>query len=179
MRIIAERFYGDGSQWPRIYDANSDVIGNPDSLRFGMQLTIPPIDSGAASSSPVTNPAASPVAQASPASDPTPAPVETPAPAPAQASVPGTATFNGQEAAVVVAGVRSLGASRTLLDWDLPGGRFFTQANGWPLGASNAGFAVTDAEGIGFWSAYERYGGSDALGYPISTASSGEEVSCS
>jgi 5'-nucleotidase len=40
---IAEQYYGDGTQWRRIYDANKDVIGaDPDKLKIGMQLKIPP-----------------------------------------------------------------------------------------------------------------------------------------
>lgn len=40
---IAERFYGDPALWRRIYDANRQAIGdNPDSLRLGTVLTIPP-----------------------------------------------------------------------------------------------------------------------------------------
>lgn len=40
---IAQQFYGDSTQWRPIYDANKDAIGdNPDALKLGMQLTIPP-----------------------------------------------------------------------------------------------------------------------------------------
>jgi nucleoid-associated protein YgaU len=40
---ISEQFYGDATQWQKIYDANKDVIGdNPDSLKIGMRLQIPP-----------------------------------------------------------------------------------------------------------------------------------------
>ena len=40
---IAEQFYGDTTQWRRIYDANKDVIGSdPDKLKIGMKLKIPP-----------------------------------------------------------------------------------------------------------------------------------------
>jgi len=40
---IADQKYGDGAQWRRIYDANKDVIGSdPDKLKIGMQLKIPP-----------------------------------------------------------------------------------------------------------------------------------------
>jgi nucleoid-associated protein YgaU len=43
---IAEQFYGDNSQWRKIYDANRDVIGsNPDALEVGTTLKIPPKDS--------------------------------------------------------------------------------------------------------------------------------------
>ncbi len=40
---IAEKFYGDGTLWRRIYDANKDSIGeNPDALKVGSKLSIPP-----------------------------------------------------------------------------------------------------------------------------------------
>lgn len=40
---IAQQYYQDGSQWRRIYDANKDTIGaDPDKLKVGMKLTIPP-----------------------------------------------------------------------------------------------------------------------------------------
>jgi nucleoid-associated protein YgaU len=42
LRSIAQDAYGDAAQWPRIYDANRDVIGNnPDALYAGMRLRIP------------------------------------------------------------------------------------------------------------------------------------------
>ncbi len=40
---IADQFYGDTTQWRRIYDVNKDVIGSdPDKLKIGMKLKIPP-----------------------------------------------------------------------------------------------------------------------------------------
>jgi nucleoid-associated protein YgaU len=43
MLSISEQFYGDVTQWRRIYDANREVIGdNPDALKPGMVLRIPP-----------------------------------------------------------------------------------------------------------------------------------------
>jgi nucleoid-associated protein YgaU len=40
---IAEQYYGDTTQWRRIYDANKDVVGgDPDKLKIGMKLKIPP-----------------------------------------------------------------------------------------------------------------------------------------
>jgi nucleoid-associated protein YgaU len=38
---IAERFYGDASQWKRIYEANKTVIG-PDPDKLGVDLTLNP-----------------------------------------------------------------------------------------------------------------------------------------
>jgi nucleoid-associated protein YgaU len=40
---IAQQFYGDQTEWRRIYDANKDVIGpDPDKLKLETKLTIPP-----------------------------------------------------------------------------------------------------------------------------------------
>ncbi len=41
---ISERFYGDGSQWPRIHEANRDLIEDPDVIQPGWDLAIPPAD---------------------------------------------------------------------------------------------------------------------------------------
>ena len=43
LATIAEKFYGDPALWRRIYDANRAAIGdNPDSVRLGTTLRIPP-----------------------------------------------------------------------------------------------------------------------------------------
>jgi len=59
---------------------------------------------------------------------------------------------------------REIGA----LDWEVAGGRFFTQANGYPLGTRRKGFAITNEGGVRFWDEFQRLGGEQALGYPIS-----------
>lgn len=38
---IAEREYGDASQWRKIYDANRDVIDDPDLIHPGDTLKLP------------------------------------------------------------------------------------------------------------------------------------------
>ena len=39
---IAQREYGDGAQWKKIYEANREVIGkNPDLIHPGQTLTLP------------------------------------------------------------------------------------------------------------------------------------------
>jgi nucleoid-associated protein YgaU len=38
---IAKHFYGDGSKWHRIYEANKDKIKNPDLIHPGQEFTIP------------------------------------------------------------------------------------------------------------------------------------------
>ena len=40
---IAQKFYGDQTQWRRIYEANRSAIGdNPDAIAVGTQIRIPP-----------------------------------------------------------------------------------------------------------------------------------------
>jgi len=51
-------------------------------------------------------------------------------------------------------------------DYDIAGGHFFTQTNG--HAGAPTGYSVTDAQGIPLWSAFQRLGGTDVLGYPVS-----------
>ncbi len=53
------------------------------------------------------------------------------------------------------------------LDYDIPGGHFYTQTNGRAPGTHPSGYAVTNEGGIPFWDVYQRLGGPDVLGYPI------------
>lgn len=41
---IASREYGDASEWRRIYDANRDIVKDPDLIHPGQQLRIPSAD---------------------------------------------------------------------------------------------------------------------------------------
>jgi hypothetical protein len=52
-------------------------------------------------------------------------------------------------------------------DWPLPEGHMYKQANGFS-GAGDLGYAVVDDGEASFWSEYQRYGGVEQLGYPIS-----------
>ena len=38
---ISQRFYGDGNQWSRIYEANRETIQDPDLIQPGWVLNIP------------------------------------------------------------------------------------------------------------------------------------------
>jgi hypothetical protein len=53
------------------------------------------------------------------------------------------------------------------LDSPLSNGWFYKEANGFD-GAGQSGFAVTDDSDASMWSEFERLGGVDRLGYPIS-----------
>ena len=59
-------------------------------------------------------------------------------------------------------------AAQGSADFPLPDGHFYSQANGLGGGAGQPGFAVADADGIPFWTAYLQGGGVAAFGYPIS-----------
>jgi hypothetical protein len=54
-----------------------------------------------------------------------------------------------------------------VLDSPLPGGWFFKQANGFN-GAGDNGFSVVDDADASLWSEFQRLGGVDRLGYPVS-----------
>jgi nucleoid-associated protein YgaU len=41
LSILAERFYGDASQWRTIFEANRDRMTSQDDLKVGMTLRIP------------------------------------------------------------------------------------------------------------------------------------------
>ena len=51
-------------------------------------------------------------------------------------------------------------------DFPIPNGHFYTQGTGVPGG--DLGFRITDEGGVPFWSEFQRLGGADTLGFPIS-----------
>lgn len=52
-------------------------------------------------------------------------------------------------------------------DYPVEGGWFYSQANGRDAGGVY-GYTVTDADGVPFWTWFQRYGGVNAVGYPVS-----------
>ncbi|HET7771119.1 MAG TPA: trypsin-like peptidase domain-containing protein [Chloroflexota bacterium] len=52
----------------------------------------------------------------------------------------------------------------TLRDYDVVNGHYFTQTGS----GEDAGFSITDEGGIPLWSEFQRLGGVQALGYPVS-----------
>jgi len=38
---IAEKYYGDPSLYTQIFEANKDVLSNPDQIKVGQKLRIP------------------------------------------------------------------------------------------------------------------------------------------
>jgi hypothetical protein len=55
-------------------------------------------------------------------------------------------------------------AGAASLDWDVPGGHFFTQAGG----GTGRGYVVSDEDGVAFWTAFQTLGGVPVVGYPVS-----------
>jgi nucleoid-associated protein YgaU len=41
LSAIAKREYGEAKEWPRIYDANRDIIKDPDLIYPGQTLRLP------------------------------------------------------------------------------------------------------------------------------------------
>jgi nucleoid-associated protein YgaU len=39
---IAKNLYGDAGRWPEIFEANKDQISDPNVIRVGQELRIPP-----------------------------------------------------------------------------------------------------------------------------------------
>ncbi|MCL4535625.1 MAG: hypothetical protein M1370_10765 [Bacteroidetes bacterium] len=50
------------------------------------------------------------------------------------------------------------------VDWDIPGGHFFTQT----AVPGRSGYAITDSDAVLFWTWFQGFGGADAVGYPVS-----------
>lgn len=41
LQKISKKFYGSYAKWSRIYEANRNVLGDPDKLKVGMKLCVP------------------------------------------------------------------------------------------------------------------------------------------
>ncbi|MDP8923763.1 MAG: LysM peptidoglycan-binding domain-containing protein [Chloroflexota bacterium] len=101
---IAERLYGSSAEWPRIYDANRDRIGNPTRIYRGQMLRVPaPANSAANPTGEAREAASRP--QPNPESD-SDRPAAEPGTAPAQA--PRTEDDAGAEADAPAAEVGSV-----------------------------------------------------------------------
>ncbi len=44
MQKIAKKFYDSYSKWPKIYEANKDRIPDPNNIKPGITITIPPLE---------------------------------------------------------------------------------------------------------------------------------------
>ncbi len=54
------------------------------------------------------------------------------------------------------------------LDYDIPSGHFYPQGASARFAAGTLGYTITDELGLPFWTSFERLGGVERLGYPIS-----------
>jgi LysM repeat protein len=71
---IALQYYGNGYDWPTLYQANQTQIANPNLIYAGQVLTIPPSAQAPATTTPAaTTPAPAPAAPAPAATTPAPA----------------------------------------------------------------------------------------------------------
>jgi hypothetical protein len=61
-------------------------------------------------------------------------------------------------------------------EWAIPGGWFFAHPPPKPGDVDVTGYTVTDADGLHFWTEYQRLGGPTYLGYPRSTRISQDGV---
>ena len=141
---LAIRFYGNGNDFMRIFDANRQVINIPGLIKPGMQLVIP----GASTSAAPAPPAPASPAPSAPASSPLPALP------PAAPEVPWSIFQqpNGQYAAVAFAAslLKALGAPVTpgnlkvIYDWELSegSGGTFNPLNGGDF----AGLAISGTQ---------------------------------
>lgn len=61
LSTIAQRVYGDGSQWQRLCEANTSILTEGcDALVVGSELVVPPLDGAAADPAPLAGAAADP-----------------------------------------------------------------------------------------------------------------------
>lgn len=68
----------------------------------------------------------------------------------------------------LLGGTPPLAAANSPDDFIVPHGHFYTQANGFPPRTSLRGYAITNEDGILFWTKFNKLGGVETLGYPIS-----------
>lgn len=55
LQKISKKFYGTTKKWPKIYEANKDVLSGPDKLYPGQTLNIPDVTESAKMSEPTEN----------------------------------------------------------------------------------------------------------------------------
>ncbi|MHB9090766.1 MAG: hypothetical protein ACYC7H_05045, partial [Chloroflexota bacterium] len=69
----------------------------------------------------------------------------------------------------LLAGIPVLDSAQAApIDWDIADGHYFTQTNGQAEGMSMTGFSVTNKDGVPFWTEFQRLGGVNRVGYPMS-----------
>ncbi len=71
-------------------------------------------------------------------------------------------------ATLILGPLSGIASAESATDVDIPGGHFYTQANGTSMGPRGGGFQITDANNVPFWTFFSQMGGVDVLGYPVS-----------
>ena len=71
-------------------------------------------------------------------------------------------------ATLILGPLSGIASAESATDLDIPGGHFYTQANGTSLGPRGGGFEITDANNVPFWTFFNQTGGVEVLGYPVS-----------
>jgi len=127
---IAQKYYGSGGGWSRIFDANRGIIHTPGLIIPGQQLVIP----GASSS----------------------APAPAPAPAPASSSAAPATPADSSETAWITSFLGALGAPdsaqnlATMTQWIAQEQPWSQATQSWnPLNTMESGFGSTSTFGIG------------------------------
>jgi len=77
-----------------------------------------------------------------------------------------TASLSAQFKSMDRTALAARGVSSSAADYDIPNGHFFTQTRG--SGGSGSGFRVTNDDGVPLWNEFNRLGGVQGVGYPIS-----------
>ncbi|MGH2460446.1 MAG: septal ring lytic transglycosylase RlpA family protein [Chloroflexota bacterium] len=71
-------------------------------------------------------------------------------------------------ATLTIGPLSGIASAESATDLTIPGGHFYTQANGTSIGPRGGGFEITDANDVPFWTFFNQTGGVDVLGYPVS-----------
>ncbi|HEX3827382.1 MAG TPA: phage tail tip lysozyme [Sporichthyaceae bacterium] len=96
---IALSYYGNGYDWPTVYQANQTQISNPNLIYAGQVLTIPQTAAAPATPAPAATTTSTPApATPAPTTATTPAPTTATTPAPATATTTTTSTTGGSAA---------------------------------------------------------------------------------
>ena len=59
-------------------------------------------------------------------------------------------------------------SGQALTDYSIKSGHYYSQANGTSQGPTGGGFSITDDQNVPFWTYFDKHGGVEQFGYPIS-----------
>lgn len=79
----------------------------------------------------------------------------------------GRAGIRAVTASILLAAIAALlPVQAAALETGTEQGHFYTEASG-QAGSDDQGYSISDSDGISFWTEFQRLGGVDALGYPV------------